>query len=285
MTLAPRRLDETLRSFADRLFVTGGRDPGDAALPIPPARLDLYRRLVLANNRSMLWFAYTQAFALLDHAVAAGEGADVRGSSEVVARFLQVSPSSTHSIREIAARFLSFFPPEYPEFCARRPDFVSLLMLQRAELEASLHVDDPGRCLDAAELDALSAQSLDDLLARTFLRAPSAAVLRLPFAVVDLRAALEHERAPLTPRRGEERVTVARGAPPGFPVEFATHGPEATLVFETAEPGVPVVAEALAVAWMSALPAEARARDDDWKARVFADALVTGLRTGFFRVP
>jgi hypothetical protein len=280
-----KNLEATLRAFADRMFVTGGRDPGDASLALPPARLALYRRLLRGNYEAMLRFAFTQAFALMDFELAAAGGADglPADAATTVVRFLETSPSRTHSSREIADRFLVFLPREYPALVKRRPDLVDLMTLERAELRAMFEADDPGRCLDADEIDAVAAGSLDDLLARTIVRAPSASVLRLSHPVVALRAALEHDETPATARVGTERATVGRGRPPRFAIEFGVHEEAVARVFETARPGTPVTAEALASIWMDALPEAARAKDDAWKASVFAEAVVTGLRTGFFR--
>jgi len=280
-----RNLESTLRAFADRMFVTGGRDLGDAAIALPAARLDLYRSLLRGNYRSMLRFALTQSLALMDRELAAAGGADglPADAAATVVRFLEVSPSRTHSSREIADRFLVFLPGAYPALVKRRPDLVDLMTLERAELRAMFEPDDPGRCLDEAEIDAVAAGSLEDLLARTIVRAPSASVLRLAHPVVELRAALERGETPAAARVGAERATAARGRPPRFPVTFGVHDEAAALVFEAAPPGTPVTAETLASAWFEALAEADRAKDDAWKASVFAAAVVTGLRTGFFR--
>jgi hypothetical protein len=233
----------------------------------------------------MLRFAFTQAFVLMDRELDAARGADglPADAAAPVVRFLEVSPSRTHSSREIADRYLAFFPAAYPAIVKRRPDLVDLMTLERAELRAMFELDDPGRCLDEDEIDAVAAGSLDGLLARTILRAPSASILRCAHPVVALRAALERDEAPPPARVETERATVARGRPPRFGIEFGVHDEEAALVFESAVPGVAVTAEQLAAAWFSALPETARAKDDAWKAGVFAAAVVTGLRTGFFR--
>jgi len=256
VTAQTKNLESTLRAFADRMFVTGGRDPGDASLALPPARLELYRRLLRGNYEAMLRFAFTQAFALMDRELAAAGGADglPAVASATVVRFLETSPSRTHSSREIADRFLVFLPREYPAFVKRRPELVDLMTLERAELRAMFEADDPGRCLDSDEIDAVAAGSLDDLLARTILRAPSASVLRLAHPVVELRAALEADVEPPAARAAVERATVARGRPPRFGIEFGVHSDEAALVFEAARPGIPVTAETLASAWFEALP-------------------------------
>ena len=285
MTAAPRRLEATLRAFADRLFVTGGSDPGDAALALPPPRLHLYRDLMRGNYRAMLRFAFTQAFELMDREIAGANGTAGLPASTVaiIVRFLEVSPSRTHSSREIADRFLAFFPGEYPKLAARRPDLVDLMKLERAELHTLLAADDPGRCLSAEEVDTLAGGALDDLLALRILRAPSASVLRVQHPVVELRAALE--RGDITPvaRTGGECATVSRGAPPRFGIEFAVHDDAARLVFDAADPGVPMTGERLATNWFAALEEPAASKGDEWKAGTFATAVIGGLRAGFFR--
>ncbi len=282
---APPRLEATLRAFADRLFVTGGIDPGDAAIALPPARLALYRDLLRGNYRGMLRFALTYSFALMDRELAAAAGADglPTGTDAIVARFLEVSPSRTHSSREIADRFRAFLPREHPKLVARRPDLVDLMTLERAELGAMFATDDPGRCLDAVEIDALAAGSLDDLLALTVVRAPSASIVRTRHAVVGLRAALERGETPDPPRATAETSAVSRGRPPRFGIEFAVLADDAALVLESADPGVPIAAERLAANWFAALPEPARSRDDAWKAGAFAGAAMQALRAGFLR--
>ncbi len=283
--MRPSRLAATQRAFADRLFVTGGRDPGDAAIAVPAARMELYRDLLRGNYRAMLRFAFTQAFALMDRELAAAGGADGLPveAAETVVRFLETSPSRTHSSREIADRYFAFFPGAYPGILKRRPDLVDLMALERAELRAMFAADDPGRCLGEDEIAALAAGSLDDLLALKILRAPSASILRSAHPVVALRAALERDEAPPAARVEAERASVARGRPPRFDLSFGVHDEEAALVLEAAKPGTPVSAEDLAVAWFGALSETARAKDDAWKAGVFAAAVVAGLRAGFFR--
>lgn len=282
---SPPRLEATLRSFADRLFQTGGRDPGDAALALPPARLAIYRDMLRGNYRAMLRFAFTCAFDLMDRELAAAAGADglPADTDAILVRFLQVAPSRTHSSREIADRFLVFLPREVPKLCARRPDLPALMTLERAELGAMFAPDDPGRCLTHDEAAALAQGSLEDLLAREILLAPSASVLSLAHPVVDLRVAIERGETPPAPGKEPEHATVGRGAPPAFPIEFAVHSAEAATVFRLLRPGTPVTAESLAQTWIAALPPSAQARDDAWKASTFAAAIVTGLTTGALR--
>lgn len=284
MTAAPR-LEATLRAFADRLLLTGGHDPGDASIALPAARLAIYRELLRGNYRGMLRFALTSSLALMDRELAAAAGADglPADTGAVIVRFLQVSPSRTHSSREIADRFMSFLPREFPALLARRPDLADLMTLERAELRAMFETDDPGRCLDAAETDALAAGSLDDLLALTVVRAPSASVLRLRHAAVDLRMALERGEEPARPRPSGEVAVVSRGRPPRFGIEFVVLPGESALVLEAAAPGVPVAAERLAADWFAALPEPARSRDDAWKAGTFAGVVLQSLGTGFLR--
>lgn len=279
------RLEATLRAFADRLFVTGGRDPGDEVLALPPARLALYRDLLRGNYRAMLGYAYSASFALAKRTLADAKGADglPADTDAMIARFLEVAPSRTHSIREIADRFLAFVPREWPKLLARRPDLLDLLRLERAELGTTFAPDDPGAALTAGEVDALATGTLDDLLRVRVLRAPSAAIVRATHEVAALRASLKGGDDPPPPRPVAQVVSVGRGAPPAFAIAFTTHAPEEALVYETARAGALVLAEDLAAAWTRALPEADRAKDDAWKAGVFATALVQGLRSGVLR--
>jgi hypothetical protein len=280
-----RDFDRALRNFADRLFVTGGADPAET-MPLPEARLAIYRDGTLGNYRGMLRFTYTSALALVERVIAADPSGLPRDGDEIVRRFLAVAPSRTHSSREIADRFLVFLPHEYPSLVARRPDLLDLMRLERAELRTSLAPDDPGTALTDEEVDALAQEPLDALLARTVVRAPSAAIVRSKHHVVTLRERLQAKDAPAAapaPAQGAEIAVVARAAPPRFAIGVSFVAPESALVLESAAPGEPVALERLALDWFAALPEAARDRDDAWKASVFASAVLQGLRDGALR--
>jgi hypothetical protein len=279
------RLEASLRAFADRLFLTGGRDPGDAAIALPPARLALYRDLLRGNYRSMLTYAYSASLAVARRTIEAASAPDglPADTDAMVARFLEVSPARTHSIREIADRFLAFAPREWPTLLALRPDLADLMTLERAELGTRFAPDDPGLAMSPHQVDELAAGTLDDLLRARVLRAPSAAIVRLAHPVAALRETVERGDDAPPPRSGAEIVSVGRGGPPAFEIAFSTHPPEEALVYEAARPGAAVLAEDLAGAWTRSLPERDRARDDAWKAGVFATALVRGLRSGVLR--
>ena len=145
-------------------------------------------------------------------------------------------------------------------------------------------LDDPGRCATDEQTDAIERGSLDELLALNVVRAPSACLVRTSHPVVELRAALEREEIAPALRTGAECASVSRGPPPRFGVVFGVHGPEASLVFEAAPPGVRIAVEDLANSWFAALPPDAVERNDEWKASRFAGAVLAGLRNGFFRL-
>ena len=285
MSAASHRLEATQRAFADRVLLTGGRDPGDDAIAVPPARLDIYRDNVRANYRSMLRFALTQTMKLLDRELAAARGADglPADADAVIVRFLQVAPSRTSSPREIAERFAAFLPHEYPSIVARRPDVADLMTLERAELRALIDPEDPGRAMEPAELDALARGTLDDLLALRIVRAPSASLLRLAHPVVGVRAALERGDDPPPAKAAAQRIAVSRGRAPKFDVEFRVLTEEDARVHECAWPGAATSAEELAAAWAAVLKGPLAAADDSRKAGSFAAALVAGLRSAWFR--
>ena len=67
MSEPPARLADTLSRFADRLFHTGGEDPGDDAIAVPTERMEVYRGLLFGNYKSMLRFAYTATFRIVVH--------------------------------------------------------------------------------------------------------------------------------------------------------------------------------------------------------------------------
>jgi hypothetical protein len=285
VSAAPRRLEATQRAFAGRVLLTGGSDPGDAAIAVPPARLDIYRENVRANYRSMLRFGLTQTMKLLDRELAAarGEGGLPADADAVIVRFLQVAPSRTSSPREIADRFAAFLPREYASLVARRPDLVGLMTLERAELRALIDPDDPGRAMEPGELDALARATLEDLLALRIVRAPSASLLRLTHPVVAVRAALEKGEEPPPARAAAERVAVSRGRPPRFDVEFRVLTEEEALVHECARPGVETTGDLVAHDWVLRASDLLEGADDAAKAGAFAAALVGGLRSAWFR--
>lgn len=285
MTTSPRRLEATQRAFADRVLLTGGRDPGDEAIAIPPRRLDIYRENVRGTYRSMLRFGLTQTMKLVDRELAAARGADglPADADAVIVRFLQVAPSRTSTPREIAERFAVFLPREYPALVARRPDLADLMMLERAELRALIDPDDPGRAMEPSEIDALAKGTLDDLLALRIVRAPSASLVQLAHPVIAVRAALEKDEAPPPAKAASECAAVSRGRPPRFDVEFRALTEEESLVHECARPGIASSAEELASSWMARLAGPLQSADDTAKAGAFASAVVAGLRSAWFR--
>jgi hypothetical protein len=282
---APRRLEAVQRAFADRVLLTGGSDPGDDAIVVPPRRLDIYRENVRGSYRSMLRFGLTQTMKLVERELAAARGADglPADAEAVIVRFLQVAPSRTTSPREIADRFTAFLPHEYPALVARRPDLADLMTLERAELRAMLDPDDPGRAMEPSELDALAQGTLDDLLALRIVRAPSASLLRLVHPVVGVRAALERDEPPPPAKSASERAAVSRGRPPRFEVEFRVLTDDEALVHECARPGIATACEDLAAAWSASLTGPLASADDARKAGAFAATVVTGLRSAWFR--
>jgi hypothetical protein len=285
VTAPSRRLEAVQRAFADRVLLTGGSDPGDAAIAVPPRRLDIYRENVRGGYRSMLRFGLTQTMKLVDRELAAARGAGglPADADAVIVRFLQVAPSRTPSPREIADRFTAFLPHEYPALVARRPDLADLMALERAELRAMLDPDDPGRAMEPPELDALARGTLEDLLALRIVRAPSASLLRSAHPVVAVRAALERDEEPPPATAVAERAAVSRGRPPRFDVEFRVLTQDEALVHECARPGVATTAEDLAAAWASSLTGPLASADDARKAGAFAAAVVAGLGSAWFR--
>lgn len=279
----PATLRETLSAFADRILVTDGRDPGDAVLPIAPERLDIYRHLVRANYRSMLAFAMTCTMRLLhaemEREPAANGDAD---RADVVARFLATSPATTHSTREIADRFQAFVPEAYPDVVARRPELPDLMALERAELRALYHEDDPGGEVAPERLEELRAMSVEDFLALRVVRAPSASLLRLAYPVKSVRDELDARRHPPSPAPREETLTVGR-----LPVTLEAG------IREVAGPGFAVLArvaagetvslEDLAGRWLSEPPDGLDPADEAGAFRVFGDTVLAALADGVLR--
>ncbi len=279
-------LARTLSLFADRLFETGGRDPGDAALAIAPSRLAVYHELLHKNYGSMLRFAFTQALRLADAELAAARGADglPADADELIRRFLSVEPAATHSTREIADRFRHYLESHAAALFGRRPELASLLTLERAELRAAYHTDDPGRSPDDAELAALATSDVATFLAVRVLRAPSASLLCLDHAATALHHRLRHgEVPPVGAHAHAERAVVARD-PRTLAPTFATWDEAAFRVLETAPEGTPIVLEELAVQWIAALPEADRARDEEWQLATFATTVASSLQSGALRL-
>lgn len=270
----------TLSTFADRLFRTDGVDPGDAALPIAPERLAVYRGLVQQNYRSMIRFAFTATTRLMDHE--AGRHAPEGGVRTVVEHFLTTSPAKTHSTREIARRFHEFLPEAYPEFLAGRPDVADLMRVEEAELLANYALDDPGRGVAPPELAELASGDVGAFLETRVLRAPSAAVLAVSYPVVHLRHEVMHRRFPEPPEARATHVSVSRGPVELLPV-VAEITPEAAEILALAKPAEELTLEALAVRWI-----ESSERltdiDDATRLRLFATATVGALQNGVLRL-
>jgi hypothetical protein len=281
---APSTLEATLSAFADRLFRTGGRDPGDEVLAIPPKRLAIYRDLLVGNYRSMLLFAFPATFRLLraELAFTAAANGDAK-QDDVVTRFLATSPSSTHSTREIADRFLGFFAPAYRDLIRRRPELPDLLTVERAELRALYHVDDPGRGATAEDVQALRAGSVDAFLATQVVRAPSAALLRVAHPVKALLDELHARRVPPSPAAVAETIVVARHPGELTPVLRVVADPGATALTVAAE-GETLPLEALAERWFAAAPPGLGDLDETAAFRCFGDTVLDALADGFLRL-
>lgn len=281
----PESLADTLSAFADRLFLTGGRDPGDDALPIPAERLQVYRDLVVANYRSMLTFTFTATFRLIRAEFARGPAANGdRVREDVVRRFLAVSPARTHSTREIAARFVEFLPSEYPDLVERRPELPDLMAVERAELRAEYHSDDPGRGATAADVEAIRARSVDEFLALEVLRAPSGSLLRLSHPVVALRAGLLDGEAPPSPPAGPEVALVSRAPETLTAAVRALADPGATAL-ERIAPGETLPLETLAERWLAtSASSDGTPLDETTAFAAFGDAVLAALADGFLRL-
>lgn len=270
-----RPLAETLSAFADRLFRTGGRDPGDDAVPVPAERLEIYRSLLVGGARSMLSFACTATLRLTDR-----EGF---ARDDLIRRFLAASPPASHSTREIADRFAAFVHAHCPDVLARRPDVADLLLLERAELRAAYHADDPGRGAAPDDIAGLRASSVDALLSTRVVRAPSGSVLRFDRPVLDVRAALLRREHPPCPPAGDQWVVVGRG-PVDLEPTLAPVSPRGASALTAAAPGEPVTIEGLAERWLGELDAADTSVGEDTLFREFAEAVFAALACGFLRL-
>ncbi len=284
-------LAQTLSRFADRLFVTGGEDPGDDVLAIPESRLAVYHELVRRNYASMIRFAYTMTFRLIAAEIEEVTEIEDSGAAPnlpesvqaIIRRFLEVSPAASHSTRHIADVFRTFFDAEYAGLVRRRPEIPDLMTLERAELAALYAFDDPGRAPGDDELTALQSAPVEDFLALALLRAPSATALRLAYPATRLHHRYAHRRpVPAGELTGDERVVVTRD-PRTLEASFTVLDEGPFLALEIAPQGAPFTVEELAGRWLEALPGELAARDDTWKLTTLAAAVFTALRAGYLR--
>jgi len=281
----PTPLADTLSRFADRLFRTGGADPGDEAIAVPPERMEVYHQLLFGNYRTMLRFAYTATFRIIAYeakreTVAPG----VPGSiGEIIGAYLSTQPPDGHSTRLIADTFRPIFEERYPTFFARWPALAALMDVERAELRANYHWDDPGRGPEDGELQALTGASVGDLLAREVVRAPSSSTLRLDQPGATLRHRVMHRDFPAPDElTGAELVLVSRHAERLEPVIQVVD--EATLLLhELAPPGTALAVEALAERWMSALPADLASADEATQLAALVQGVFAGLSAGALR--
>lgn len=278
---APERLARTLSTFADRVFRTGGSDPGDAALPLAPERLEIYRSLVSKNQRLMLRFVFTQTLRLVEHDAEEGRGPE-GGVGRIAERCLEVAPAATHSTREIADRFLAFLPAEHPELFERHPALAELMALERAELDARYGADDPGRTPAAEELAALAAQPVAAFLALSVLRSGGAATFRLAHATATWRHEIEHRRfQPAGP--GPQFALVCRDPATGDPAVHAVDE-DTVAALEQLAPGEAASVEELADRWLAALPAARQSAPEEELFPAFARAVIGALAAGALRL-
>lgn len=278
-------LEETLSRFADRLFRTGGEDPGAAALDLPEERLAIYRELVENDYEVMLRFALTQSCKLVTHEIE--ERAEELGLpptfDDVILRHLQVSPSTTTGTREMCERFHAFLPAEYPRLFASRPELTHLLELERAEARAYYHEDDPGTSPTPEDLAALGTSSVDAFLGLEVLRAPSSSHFRFPYPASDLYAQLRGGEFPPASARREERVTVSRN--PRTLLASILEQPETVgNLHGLLDRGETARVETLAERWIAELPAPLADAPDEARFTAFGGAILKGLESGFFRL-
>lgn len=271
----------TLSRFADRLFRTGGDDPGDAAIALPPERLAVYHELIQGNYRSMIRFAFTATTRLMDHE--AGRAAREGGVREVVAEFLATAPARTHSTREIAERFLAFVRDHEQEFLRRRPAVPDLMRVELAELRANYAADDPGVGATPERLAELGTADVDRFLATRVLRAPSASLLQVTYPAVHLRHEVLHRRFPPPLELDAGHVAVSRGPVDLLPVVRSIDPVAAGVLAAVPKQGVASL-ETVAGAWIDALPPDLAERDDAWKLTRFAQSIIRGLADGFLRL-
>ena len=276
---------QTLSRFADRLFVTGGNDPGDDALPIAPERLAVYHELVRGNYTSMIRFAYTMTFRVIAHDIVAEDPREGWPESvhDIIREYLETAPAHNHSTRHIADVFRAYFLEHWTAITDVRPELPDLMALERAELEALYHFDDPGTSPSLDELHELQTAPVDQFLSMQILRAPSAAFLRLDHPATQMHHRMRH-REPYAAGEltGAERVAVSRN-PRTLEAQFTTLDEGPFLVPELAPIGEAVGVEELAGAWIAALPEGLAGNDDAWKLTTFASSVLTGLKTGYFR--
>jgi hypothetical protein len=276
----------TLSRFADRLFVTGGTDPGDDVLPIAPERLAVYQELLRGNYTSMIRYAYTMTFRVIAADITSEDPRPGWPESvhEIIRKYLEVAPAGNHSTRHIADVFAAYFLEHWTAITDVRIELPDLMRLERAELEALYHFDDPGTSPDEAEFAALQAGAVEDFLALRVLRAPSASFLRLAHPCTQMHHRMRHRKPyAIGELTGAERVAVSRD-PRTLEAMFTTLDEGPMLVCELAPVGEAVVVEDLAGQWIGSLPEELAAHDDTWKLTTFASSVFTGLATGYFRL-
>lgn len=281
---APRSLRETQAAFLDRVMRTGGADPGPAALDVPDARLAVYRDMVLGGYRMMLSFVHSGSLRLLDHVLAEAPAADgATDRDALIAKMIATTPASTHSTREIADRWAWFFPSAYPDLVARRPEIVDVARIERAELHANYHPDDPGRGATEDDAERIRALDVDAFLATRVLRAPSASVLHLAYPAATVQEELRERRFPPSPAPAPQTVAVSRSPRTLLPVVRVHDDPGAGLL-EASEPGAPLTLEALAERWISQLPPDDLQRGEEALFRAFGETALRALGDGFLRV-
>jgi hypothetical protein len=185
-----------------RALLRAAKKAADATTPllkVPPARLDVYRDLVVASHAGMLEYATGSTLEALR--LLAGTTASVRArleTSALVGDFLaQKAGPRSHSLRELAATFAAYLRRREAAAFRSNPALRDVLAFETAELSVELERDGAGRLATEADLRRLRDGTLDSLLRLRVRIPPYARVLSTTSEVSAAIAAL---------RTGDRRV-------------------------------------------------------------------------------
>jgi hypothetical protein len=134
-------------------------------MKIPDDRLAIYHDLVVGGHRGMVGNVFQGTLAALA-AVARHRPTLGRGTShrEIVEGFIEREFAATHSLRELANRFLGYLEERYRAAFRSVPLLGELGRFERLELDVDLVEDGPGEPATTESLNRLAGATIGRLL-------------------------------------------------------------------------------------------------------------------------
>jgi hypothetical protein len=183
-------------------------------LAIPDERIAIYAADRRAETADMLQWALPYAWRALSTLRFEGAG----GSEEAcVGRLTRLRPNRTHSVRELARRFVTHMSEDCPALAIVHPWLLELAEAERLEVASLYAADSPmGRPLRGGALEEFLSGTVEDILEARVVRAEGTAVLRTRHDLPAIRNALDVV--------GPGRLEADPTRPPYAPLNPPRHG-------------------------------------------------------------